>query len=64
MWGKPGGSFDLVGKLRGPELVMDDRGNWSTSFRSGLRIERASVTLQWSPYWSCKTACQSAGSQE
>ena len=53
------GYFDLFGRWQGPELVMDDRGSWSSLFRSGLRIEHASVTLHWDPYWTCKTACAS-----
>lgn len=53
------GYFDLVGRWRGPELVMDDRGAWSHPFRSGLRIEHASVTLHWNSFWTCKAACAS-----
>jgi len=51
------GYFDLVGRWQGPDLVMEDRGNWSRPFRSGLRIEHASVTLHWDPYLTCKSAC-------
>ncbi len=54
------GYFNLIGQWHGPELVLDDRGSWSRPFRSGLRIERASVTLHWSPYWTCKSACAGA----
>ncbi|HLV95507.1 MAG TPA: hypothetical protein VKS44_09990 [Candidatus Acidoferrales bacterium] len=44
--GQQQGFFDLVGKWDGPKLVMDDRGSYSSTFRSGLRIEHASVTLE------------------
>jgi hypothetical protein len=54
------GYFDLVGRWKGGELVMEDRGNWSRAFRSGLRIEHASVTLHWNTFWTCKAACESA----
>jgi hypothetical protein len=56
------GYFDLTGRWRGGELAMDDRGAWSHAFRSGLRIEHASVTLRWHPYWTCSSACASASS--
>jgi hypothetical protein len=46
------GYFDLYGRWQGPELVMDDRGAWGSVFRSGLKIEHASVTLAWVPYLS------------
>lgn len=55
-----GGYFDLVGRWHGQDLVMDDRGGWSKPFRSGLRMEHASVTLHWSVFWTCKAACASA----
>lgn len=40
------GYFDLFGYWRGPQLSMNDRGAWSKRFRSGLKIEHASVTLE------------------
>lgn len=40
-----GGYFDLYGHWHGPQLVMDDRNAWSTSFRSGFKIRHASITL-------------------
>jgi hypothetical protein len=40
------GYFDLFGYWHGPELVMNERGEWSLPFRSGLRIKNASVTLR------------------
>jgi hypothetical protein len=51
------GYFDLVSRWQGSELVLDERANWSRSFRSGLRNDHASVTLRWDPYWSCKSGC-------
>jgi hypothetical protein len=54
---KRAGYFDLIGSWQGPELILDERASWSMQFRSGLRIDHASVTLRWSPYWSCKSAC-------
>ncbi|MGC2195685.1 MAG: hypothetical protein WA628_13485 [Terriglobales bacterium] len=37
-----GGYVDLFGYWHGPQLVMDDRGEWSAPFRSGLKIKQAS----------------------
>ncbi len=51
------GYFDLYGRWRGQQLVMDDRGEASHPFRSGLRVEHASVTLDWSSLWSCSNLC-------
>ncbi|MBV9625333.1 MAG: hypothetical protein JOZ14_15285 [Acidobacteria bacterium] len=39
------GYFDLYGYWHGAQLMMNDRGEYSSTFRSGLRIEHASVTL-------------------
>ena len=61
--GQGAGFFDLYGRWRGPELVMDDRGEPGNTFRSGLRIEHASVTLDWSRFWTCKAACASAANE-
>jgi len=41
-----GGYVDLFGYWHGPQLVMDDRGEWSAPFRSGLKIKHASLTLR------------------
>ena len=41
-----GGYFDLFGHWQGPQLVLDDRNEWSARFRSGLTIKHASVTLR------------------
>ncbi len=57
------GYFDLTGEWRGSELILHAPGSWSRPFRSGLRIEGASVVLRWDPYWTCKSACESAASR-
>jgi hypothetical protein len=41
-----GGYVDLFGYWHGPQLVMDDRNEWSAPFRSGLKIKHASLTLR------------------
>lgn len=41
-----GGYVDLFGYWHGPQLVMDDRGEWSKPFRFGLKIKHASMTLR------------------
>ena len=58
--GQRQGYFDLIGKWHGPELVMDDRGNTGGQFRSGLRIEHASVALNWGGYSDFKAVCARA----
>jgi hypothetical protein len=58
--GQRQGFFNLYGRWHGPELVMDDRGEPGSPFRSGLKIERASVTLAWGSYPDFKAACASA----
>jgi len=55
--GQGQGFFDLAGKWHGPELVMDDRGSVGNRFRSGLKIEHASVTLNWGSYSEFKDVC-------
>jgi len=54
------GYFDLDGRWNGPELVMDDRGSLGKTFRSGMKIEHASVTLERASYSDFKAACASA----
>lgn len=54
------GYFDLFGYWHGPELTMNDRGEWSSKFRSGLKIEHASVTLTSSSWSDFQAACRSA----
>ncbi|HZQ21877.1 MAG TPA: hypothetical protein VFA89_03680 [Terriglobales bacterium] len=51
------GSIDLFGSWSGPELILDDRAEHLGNFRSGLRIEHASVTLKWGSKSDFKTAC-------
>jgi hypothetical protein len=58
--GQRQGFFDLAGRWHGPELVMDDGGSMGSLFRSGLRIEHASVTLDWGSYSDFKAVCASA----
>jgi hypothetical protein len=53
------GYFDMVGSWQDSELVLEEGSRWSRPFRSGLRIDHASVTLRWDPYWSCRSACSS-----
>lgn len=55
------GFFDLTGKWQGSKLVMDEREDVPETFRSGLRIERASVTLSWGAYSQFKELCATAG---
>lgn len=57
--GQRQGYFDLYGRWRGPELVMEDRGAYGNTFRSGLKIQHASVILNWGGYSEFKTACAS-----
>ena len=55
--GQGQGFFDLVGRWRGPQLAMDDRGSVGSRFRSGLKIEHASVTLDWDTESAFKAVC-------
>jgi hypothetical protein len=55
--GQRQGYFDLYGRWRGPELGMDDRGALSGKFRSGLKIDHASVTLDYGSLSDFKNAC-------
>lgn len=58
--GQQQGYFDLYGRWRGSELVMDDRGRANSKFRSGLKIEHASITLDSGSYSDFKAACSNA----
>ena len=58
--GQQQGYFDLYGRWRGQELVMDDRDRASGKFRSGLNIDRASITLNWGSFSDFKSACANA----
>jgi hypothetical protein len=60
--GQRQGFFNLYGRWHGPELVMEDRGEPGSTFRSGLKIEHAAVTLNWGSYSDFKAACSSATS--
>ncbi len=51
------GYFDLYGRWRGPELVMDDRGRIGGTFQNGARMDHASVTFDWGSYSDFKKAC-------
>ncbi len=53
------GYFDLMGQWRGQDLVMSASGS-PRPLRSGTRVEPASVTFHWHPYWSCHSVCTSA----
>jgi hypothetical protein len=55
--GQGQGFFDLAGRWRGPQLIMDDRGAPGNRFRSGLKVEKASVTLDWDSYSDFKAVC-------
>ena len=58
--GQGQGYFDLVGRWNGPQLVMDSRGSVGNIFRSGLKIEHPSVSLDWGTYSDFKAVCASA----
>jgi hypothetical protein len=54
------GFFDLEGRWRGPELVLDERGDHGQVgevFRSGLHIDYASVALNHGTYADFKALC-------
>jgi len=57
--GQHRGYFDLSGRWRGQQLVLDDRGAWASTFRFGVRIEHASVTLNPGSYSDFNSACSS-----
>ena len=58
--GQRRGYFNLYGRWHGAELVMDDRGEPGSTFRSGLKIEHESVTLDRGSYSDFEAACASA----
>jgi hypothetical protein len=58
--GQHEGYFNLYGHWRGTELVMNDRDRYASAFQSGLKIEQASVTLNWSSYGDFELACAAA----
>jgi|GEM_PF-1119455 len=54
------GFFDLRGRWQGPKLMMAERGDHGevgSPFRSGLRIDYASVALGWGNYADFKRVC-------
>ena len=55
--GRRHGYFDLYGRFRGQQLVMDDRGGHAAKFDSGLQLDHASVNLDWESYTDFKNAC-------
>ena len=57
--GQHRGYFDLFGRWQGAQLVMDDHGEYSSTLRSGLRPEHASVTFDWGSYSDFKSVCAS-----
>ena len=55
------GFFNLAGNWQGRDLVMADPEVMSAAFRSGLRIDHASITLHPSHLWlTCSSACSTA----
>ena len=58
--GEHRGYFDLTGRWQGQQLVMDDHGAYSSTLRSGVRPEHASVTFEWGSYSDFKSVCASA----
>jgi hypothetical protein len=56
--GQGQGYFDLYGRFHGPQLVMDARAGYASKFRSGLKLDHASVSLAWSGYSDFKGACR------
>ncbi|HET9803703.1 MAG TPA: hypothetical protein VFP96_10730 [Candidatus Acidoferrum sp.] len=55
--GQRQGYFELYGRFRGSDLVMDDRNSVNGKFRSGLLIEHASITFTPASYPDFKAAC-------
>lgn len=58
--GQQQGYFDLYGRWRGTALVMNDRDRANGKFRSGLKIEHASITLYPGSFSDFKAACANA----
>lgn len=58
--------FDLYGRWRGPELVMEDTGGWERNFHPDPHDskERAKVTFTWGSYWDFKKSCDAAAIPE
>jgi hypothetical protein len=58
--GQRQGYFDLYGRWRGTVLVMDDRDRANGLFRSGLKVEHASIALDWGSFSDFNAACAKA----
>jgi hypothetical protein len=58
--GQHQGYFDLFGRWRDSKLVMNDRGESSSKFRAGPKIEQASVTLDYGSLSDFKNMCAGA----
>ncbi len=54
------GFFDVAGSWHGQELVLDRPGEQGISFKSGLLIDNATVTLRWSSFEEFEAACRDA----
>jgi hypothetical protein len=61
--GQRRGYFDLTGSWQGQKLVMDQEQDGPNTLRSGVRIERASVILNWGTYSQFKELCATAGAR-
>lgn len=55
------GFFDVAGKWRGPELVMDRPNEQGIPFKSGMFIDHATVTLHWASRAEFDAACRAMG---
>ena len=58
--GQRQGYFDLYGRWHGQQLVMDNRDRWGGLFKSGMKIDHASVTFDWGSYSDFKNICATA----
>jgi hypothetical protein len=54
------GFFDLAGRWRGAELVMDSPNEQGVPFKSGLFIDSAVVTLRWASYEEFQSVCEAS----
>jgi hypothetical protein len=58
--GQPRGFLDLAGRWNGQELALNLSAEQGSSLRSGLHIEGATATLDWSSYANFEAACARA----
>jgi len=58
--GQRQGYFDLFGRWEGTALTMDDRGQANGLFRTGLKVEHASIRFFGDSYSDFKAACAKA----